>query len=158
MPSQNRAIEWLTNQWKCEKKVQLATYCSIQTVKERLRWLRSLPFYRWGERGSGRNGDSPELSQQVTTGPEERCLVQTRATAAKCIIGGSQVRTVLPGLLSFSGLQSLPAPLRSIMEKGKQPYRIAQDCFQGGRKKYTAHPGPWTLDPGPLGIYVPQHL
>lgn len=74
------------------------------------------PFYRRGEEGSEKNGDSHAQSQQVTTGQEGGCSVETQVTTAKCITTYSQVRAIHQDFI-FLMILKCSDPLRSIVEK-----------------------------------------
>lgn len=90
------------------------------------------PFYRQGERDSGRNQDSLEKSQQVM-GQGGRYSVETQAIAANCIVACTEVRGVLPRLHRSQDFGACWPPEQYCGERGRSLTRWPRAVLNEGK-------------------------
>ena len=131
MPPPNRATEWLTNQWPCERREQLAIYCSSQTGKE----PRDGPVLQMGwER---LRGEVRPTWAEPTGNNRFRTDMLTGSSGHWCkghhYLKPAEACAVRSHLSQGFGAYWSPEKHHG---KGWAVYRTAQECSQWERKKY----------------------
>ena len=160
MPPPNRATEWLTNQWPCERREQLAIYCSSQTGKEprdgpvlQMGWERLRGEVRptWAEP----TGNNRFRTDMLTGSSGHWCKGHRYLKPAE----DCAVRSHLS-----QGFGAYRSPEKH-HGKGWAVYRTAQECSQWERKKYKdflyRKPGfraEHNLGATSLSIYLPPGI